>query len=96
MRAILLTVFAFVLIGCEPIGPLPGGALKGEPTAAPADWTSAASVKTVQVQTRTADPYSINIWGVAVGSDFYIAAARDTNRWAKYIEGDPPLGAALK
>ena len=91
MRVFLLGVMALALIACDPIGPIPGGALSGEPAAAPEDWTNVAREKTVQVQTRPANPYSINIWGVAVGHDFYIAAARETNRWAKYIETDPDV-----
>ncbi len=91
MRALLLAVFALALIGCEPIGPIPGGALKGEGAAPPADWTNVASVVTVQVQTRPGDPYSINIWCVAIGHDFYIAAASETSAWAKYIDVDPDV-----
>jgi hypothetical protein len=99
MRAFVLGVLVFALTACEPIGPIPGGALAAEPAAAPADWTDVAREETVQVQTRPADPYSINIWGVAVGSDFYIAAARETNAWVTYIEADPDvrlrIGTAL-
>ena len=91
MRAFVLGLFALALTACEPIGPIPGGELKGESAAPPADWTEVAREKTVQVQTRPADPYSFNIWGVAVGGDFYIAAARETNKWVAYIRADPDV-----
>lgn len=91
MRALLLGVFALALTGCEPIWVVPGGALKGEPAEPPQDWATVASVETVQLQTRPTDPYSINIWGVGVGGDFYIAAARETTAWTTYIEADPDV-----
>ncbi len=89
MRALLFGLFMLVIAACDPLWVMSGGALSGEPTAPPADWTEVAREKTVQVETRPADPYSINIWGVGVGADFYIAAASETNRWVVYLAEDP-------
>ncbi len=68
---------------------LPGGALKGTPAATPADWSSVADVKTIQVEFRPADPYSHNIWGVGLGPDLYIATSAKGTRWTPFIAEDP-------
>jgi hypothetical protein len=74
------------------MGPLAGRALSGEPTPAPADWSSVGDAETVQLQTRPNDPYSINIWGVAIGPDFYVASGRGPNAsWVGHIEGNPDV-----
>jgi hypothetical protein len=47
-------------------------------------------VKTVQLETRPSDPYSVNIWGVAMGSDFFVVSGRGMEAaWAQHIEADP-------
>jgi hypothetical protein len=83
-------VAAFLAIaGCEPILIVPGGALSGPVAPAPADWSDSASVDTIQLETRGDDPYSVNIWGVDLGADFYIAAASGAEtRWAHHITDD--------
>lgn len=86
MRAAMLVAIGLLLGACEPVGPLAGHTLSGEPTPPPADWSSVASVETVQLQTRPDDPYSVNIWGVAIGPDFYIASGRGANAsWVGHI-----------
>jgi hypothetical protein len=71
---------------------LAGHTLSGDPTPAPADWTSVGATKTVQLQTRLDDPYSVNIWGVAIGPDFYIASARGANAsWVGHIGSNPDV-----
>ena len=60
--------------------------------APPVDWDFAESVQTVQVETRPADPYSVNVWGVGVGGHFYVAASDGGDaRWAQAIEADPQV-----
>jgi hypothetical protein len=87
----LIPVILLMLVaGCgDPIVMLPGGALKGEPTAAPADWSALANIKTIQVEFRPDDPYSHNIWGVGIGSDLYIATGADGTRWTPFVATDP-------
>ncbi len=92
LRTMLLAVFGILLMACEPMGPLAGHALSGTTTPPPADWTSLGDVETVQLQTRPADPYSINIWGAAVGADYYIASGRGANTsWVGHIAADPDV-----
>ena len=76
-------------LGCGPIMMLPGGEISGTQSSVPADWTFSNAVKTVQLETRPGDPYSVTVWGVGVGSEFFIAASSTENRWAQNILADP-------
>ena len=56
----------------------------------PADWTPHAAVATVQLETRPANPYSVNIWGVADGARYYVAAGSGAKaKWTAFIAADP-------
>lgn len=78
-----------VLAACEPLWVIPGGALAGDESAPPGDWSFTDAVDTVQVETRPADPYSVNVWGVAVGGHFYVAASRGgESPWARAMDDD--------
>ena len=89
---LLLTVLA----GCgDPIMILPGGKLSGTPTPVPADWSSVEGVKTIQVEFRTQDPYSHNIWGVGIGPDLYIATGAKGTRWTPFVAADPDVVARV-
>ncbi len=75
----------------EPFIGFPGGALSGAEQAKPADWGAAAEISTVQIETRPGDPYSINIWGVGVGPDFYIATSAEGTTWSHHLDADPAV-----
>ena len=78
-----------MLAACEPVFVFAGGRVGGVEEVPPADWGFAESVDTVQVETRPADPYSVNVWGVGVGARFYVAASDGADaRWAQAIEAD--------
>lgn len=88
-RAPILTAI-LLLIACDPTGPLPGGKLDGEVSAPPPDWSFSDDTENVQLETRPSKPYSVNIWGVGVGSSFYVAAGSGAeNSWAQHIVDDP-------
>mgnify|MGYP001323036608 CR=1 FL=1 len=92
MHSAAFVAIGLLLVACEPVGPLAGHTLAGEPTPPPADWTSVAGAETVQLQTRQDDPYSVNIWGVAIGPDFYVASARGANAsWVGHIASSPDV-----
>ena len=83
MAGVLLTM------GCN--GPLPfmsAGTLAGEEQPAPPDWTFAEDFAVVQLETRPEDPYSVNIWGVGIGVDFYVASGKAANTWSENIAAD--------
>lgn len=78
------------LSGCgEPIVVLPGGELGGSVTPVPAAWRDVPD--TVQLETRPADPYSVNIWAVGLDSDLYIGTSVEGTRWSGYMDADPAV-----
>jgi len=72
----------------EPFIGFPGGGLTGMEQHKPVDWAFAAEVGTVQLETRPADPYSVNLWGVGVGSDFYVATRPQGTTWSGNLGTD--------
>ena len=78
-------------VGCEgPIAMFPGGELSGEVRPVPESWRFSDAVEEVQLETRPGEPYSVNVWGVAVGKRFFIASGRGMqNAWAQHIAADP-------
>jgi len=86
--ALLLTLHA----GCKsPFVLAPGGALEGTTTAAPADWAFTDAVSTVQLETNPADPYSVNIWVIALGPHLYVHAGANRSAWVEHMEADPKV-----
>ncbi len=91
MKAPTALLIACVVIGCGPILILPGGELTGTLTPYPNNWTFSDPVDTVQLETRSDDPYSVNVWGVGIGEHFYIAAGDASNAWVLRIAEDPDV-----
>jgi hypothetical protein len=91
--ALTLTLaLAAPLAGCSgPFLLLPGGALAGATAPAPDEWTFTDAVKTVQLETRPADPYSVNIWATAAGGQLYVHAGASRSAWVEHIEADPAV-----
>lgn len=81
---------AICLSACEPLFIFPGGELAGDAVPPPESWEFSRDVETVQLETRPTAPYSVNVWGVHAGADFYVAASDGAgSRWAQAIEADP-------
>lgn len=87
-RLAIVLALALLLVSCggEPIVMLPGGKLGGEVSEPPETWNVP---EVIQVETRPSDPYSINIWGVGIGSDLYIATSGDGTNWSGHLKEDP-------
>ena len=78
--------------GCSgPTVLLPGGALDGATTPAPSDWSFTDQVSTIQLETRPADPYSVNIWVIAMGANLYVHAGANRSTWVEHMEADPSV-----
>jgi hypothetical protein len=93
-RAVLLAVFILAASATACRGPfllLPGGALDGKTAPAPADWSFTDAVSTVQLETRPADPYSVNIWATGIGPSIYVHAGANRSAWVEHIEADPTV-----
>ena len=86
MGRFLLVLCTFLAVACQPIGPLPGSALRGVVIAPPPDWGQLGTAQVVQLETRPDAPYSVNIWGVADGAKYYVAAGGGgKTKWTAYI-----------
>jgi hypothetical protein len=86
----LLLALSVASLGCNgPFLLLPGGALSGEATPVPADWSFAGSAGTAQLETRGDAPYSVNIAYTVVGGALYINAGDTETQWVKNIAAEP-------
>lgn len=86
----LALLLAAPLVACGgPFVLLPGGALDGETVPAPDDWSFTDAVDTVQLETRAADPYSVNLWVIALGPALYVHAGASRSEWVENMEADP-------
>ncbi len=92
-RSFALSLVA--LVACGPLAWIPGGKLSGNLKPAPSDWSFTDSIDTVQLETRAADPYSVNVWGASVGNSFYIASSNPDSRWALNMIEDPRVRLRL-
>lgn len=90
LRHLLVPSLVLGLLACEgPTGLLPGGALSGSVVPAPANFAFARDAGTVQLETRPADPYSVNIACAIVGDGLYISAGDNRSQWVENMEADP-------
>lgn len=94
-NTLIVAVFALALsIGLlsirmfEPFIGFPGGALSGTEQQKPQDWSAADGLVTIQLETRPDDPYSVNLWGVGIGPDFYVATRPDGTTWSENIDAN--------
>ena len=85
--AIAAGVLSLRIIG--PVVGAPGGTLAGTEQAHPDDWSMTGAVSTIQLETAPADPYSVNLWGVGVGTSFYVGARPEGTGWSQRLEADP-------
>ena len=85
-------VLAASVAGCNgPFVILPGGALEGSTAATPDSWSFTDEVDTVQLETRPADPYSVNVWVIALGGNLYVHAGDNRTTWVENMETDPSV-----
>ena len=88
------TVFLGLLalaLGCDgPFVMLPAGELSGTLQPVPSDWSFTDDFQSFQLETRPSDPYSVNVWGVGDGKQFFVVSGHGMeNAWAQHIEADP-------
>jgi hypothetical protein len=89
MARLLLLATCLLLTGCaEPFIVFAGGALPGEVTDPPVDWTPLNSVEVVQLESNPQDPYSVNIWAAGIGPNLYIATSADGTNWTEFLDED--------
>lgn len=89
-RLFFAMIAMLVTAGCEPTFVFAGGELGGTERPMPSDWGFTEDFGTVQIETRPTDPYSVNVWGVSVNRNFYVAASdAGEATWAQAIEAEP-------
>ena len=70
---IALLAAAASVAACGPLGPFPGGKLRGAVhQGAPPDWSFAQDEKQIQLETRPGDPYSVNVWCGVMDGKLYV------------------------
>ena len=85
-RSLLLGIVALAMMGCtEPFITLPGEKLPGDVADPPEDWSAIKDVQVIQLETRPDDPYSVNVWLAALGSNLYIATGTDGTNWTVHL-----------
>lgn len=89
---LLALALIFLMTACgRPFLILPGGELEGTVAVAPNDWEFLGEVKTVQLETRPEDPYSVNIWAIGLGSHVYVHAGANRSTWVEHMEANPSV-----
>lgn len=48
----------------------------------------------MQFETHPADPYSVNIWVIALGEHLYVHAGTNRSTWVENMEADPNVRLA--
>lgn len=87
-----LLVAAASVAACKgPFLLLPGGALEGETVPTPESWAFTDAIDTVQLETRPSDPYSVNIWVIALDGNPYVHAGATRSAWVEHLEEDPSV-----
>lgn len=88
----ILACAALLLTACaDPFFLLPGGSLEGRAAPVPESWAALRDIKTIQLETRPADPYSVNIWIIGLGADRYVHAGANRAEWVEHLEADPDV-----
>ena len=83
---------ALTVSGCSgPIGLIAGGALEGTVKPWPQDWAFAAERENILLQTNSADPYSVTLWGVSIDEYYYVASSSQQNQWTVNLQNDPQI-----
>lgn len=80
-----------LLTACAgPVGPFPGGALRGEAAAPPADWSFLERASPCALELRPADPHSVRLTCFATDGRLYVACVQGAaRRWARMLGDDP-------
>jgi hypothetical protein len=87
---VMALVLSGMLVACgSPFVLLPGGALEGEKAPVPESWAFTDEVDTIQLETNPLEPYSVNIWAIALDGNLYVHAGASRSRWIENMEADP-------
>lgn len=86
----LLLLAVLVASGCDaPFAVFPGGRLEGEVRPAPAAWRGVGDSGTMQLETRPAEPYSVNVAFTVLDGVLYVNAGDTETQWVQNMQADP-------
>ena len=90
-RGLFASLLVVSALGCgDPFFGLAGGRLAGDVVEVPPSWVLYNDTDTVQLETRPADPYSVNVWGVGTSAGYFVAAGAGLEAvWAQQVTADP-------
>jgi len=90
-RGLSASLLLVIVLGCgDPFFGLSGGRLAGDIADVPPSWIPYNDTETVQLETRPADPYSVNVWGVGASAGYFVAAGAGLEAaWAQHVTVDP-------
>ena len=87
MRFGFIVIVLLTFTGCDYTERFASGRLNGDVSPTSTDWSLYDSTMLVQLETNPKKPYSVNIWGVGIGSNYYVAAGEASEAdWANHIE----------
>ena len=90
LRLAVRVILVVSALGCSgPLLLLPGGSLAGELRPAPTDWTFAGAAGTIQLETRAAEPYSVNLAFTVLDGALYVNAGDTETQWVQNMTADP-------
>ncbi len=98
MRVRSLTTLFLILLTAACSGPLPfmsGGRLSGEAQPAPAVWMLADDYGMAQLETRPAEPYSVNLAFTQIEGRLYVFAGDTETQWVRNMDADPRVRLRL-
>ena len=90
LRSALFAV-ALGLLACGgPFVVFPGGALSGDAAESPPDWSFLPDAGVLAIETRPADPYSVNVNYVQRQGRLYVDPSPE-RRWGQNLQADPDV-----
>jgi hypothetical protein len=89
--AACFAVLALLIAGCGPIGPFPGGRLRGELVVEPVtDWSFTDEHMTIAVETRPGFPHSVTTICFVHEGQLYVPSLEPRGKkWPYYILDNP-------
>ena len=104
-KSILLITLLQILVACGgPLGPFAGGKLSGTVSEdVVEDWSFAANIEAIQLETRPDAPHSVNTWIGVYDNKLYVPtslilgdAEPDTRDWVQHVMVDPRVRLRIK
>lgn len=91
MRLVGLAIVALLVAGCGPIGPFPGGRLRGEVVVDPVtDWSFTDEHTTIAVETRPSFPHSVTTICFVHEGNLYVPSLDPRGKkWPYYLLENP-------